>query len=670
METSGELVTLDESGYQYLLFSTDLVCTIEIEELLSIYDASDFEVTANYQELVEILEQSYATDGNPNGSNQTPITDSLEVEITLEFEELLGINDSSSEVEEITSGEFDAYFSCKLGVLSTFSPSFSNRLGVYADSNQSYSINLGVLEDNLIAVTNVCAAGNVFEPTIISNGEYIVYNASTAGGINDPSATCLYIAIKNDGLTACDICDLLGLNFTLDYNGGQWNLIGPCEIGECLEEVDIYGFRGTIKDTGFEISSSTLGYKYAGTFGALGLSKEFRYTLSGNPQFAGLLSNQTLQPPESSRWATASSAALAIAARAGVQLQWAVHDVPLKDFRLEEGQTALEALSTLASRVGAQLRWNGNNKYLICYPDFYVGLWEVPSCNLLLPGSQTKDCNCDLSTYLRTSRILIGSLPNRTDTGIKQLPNANAQNNGSSPQVQLIAKNTKRLTEDDPDLVYDLPFDYDQVFIQTLVPGNGVTGGQNLVGINNFVTRDPQQYHTFNNADLGEAFVLVTNIGGVYQPQVKLNYKVLPVEGSNDTIDAGNFVTSLYCTRKSLANDFQKQQEEEAAKQREDLGRTQDNYRWIKTCEYKIQVVFFGSIPVPGMWGRVTIPGVKMYKADCDNPDGTLLTDFGDVTLEGIIESVNFNYPGYITVTMAQYRKLLFYNSAQINYAP
>jgi hypothetical protein len=316
----------------------------------------------------------------------------------------------------------------------------------------------------------------------------------------------------------------------------------------------------------------------------------------------------------------------------------------------------------MASRVGATLRWNGNNTYLVTYPDKYFGLWEVPSCKLLAGGGIRFEEKIDLESGLSGTGNAVGYFYSPLDAGTNTLPST-SPGGGAGTAVQQIAKITKKLTSDDPPLVYDLPFDYDSVWIQILIPDGRGTGGSNLVSINNFVTTNPQQWFEFNIAGLANEYIFQTNIGGKYIPQVKVDHRLFP---ENDAVNDGNFVMSIAVVRKSLNAAFEKSKEAENNRIRDLLARSQDGYRFIKTYSGTIQATFFGSIPVPGMWGKATVENVKIRVPT----SATTYTEYniGDITVEGIIESVQFSYPGLITISVAQYIRLNFYSTNRTNF--
>jgi hypothetical protein len=191
-------------------------------------------------------------------------------------------------------------------------------------------------------------------------------------------------------------------------------------------------------------------------------------------------------------------------------------------------------------------------------------------------------------------------------------------------------------------LVYDLPQDYDEVFVQILIPpGRSIGGASQVTGINNYVTNDTQKWFTYGTATLeggtigtNTEFIFKTDVGGTLIPQVKIDWRVFP---NNESVQNGNFVMTLACTRKGLnVGDALDKKKNDA---REILGQQQDAYRYIKTFSGRLNCIFFGAIPMPGMCIDYTLEGVRVY---------------------GVIEQVQFTYPGFITIDVARYARLVF----------
>lgn len=106
----------------------------------------------------------------------------------------------------------------------------------------------------------------------------------------------------------------------------------------------------------------------------------------------------------------------------------------------------------------------------------------------------------------------------------------------------VLAQTSKKLGETDPPLIYDLPSDYDQVYLQILVPEGKDLTGANPSGTQNFVTDKPLRAFKFNE-------VLQTQRGDSIVPQIKIDHTLFP---DNESVNEGNFVLSIYCSRKEL----------------------------------------------------------------------------------------------------------------------
>ena len=550
-------------------------------------------------------------------------------------------------------------FTARLDIPQLFDLPYSSRLGVRASSTDSFTAQLSVMEFDLAPVTDVFSLSNPFQPAIIVNGAYIT--SFTAPVIADPTQYSLFINLQNYGVTGASVCSLENFGFTLDDNGGNWFLTAPDNLYSCFSPVNIFGFDGTVTGLGVELTSNTAGHTYSGNFVSSVLNENMEYIFLNNPIFNKLLSSQNLTPNESSVWATARSAAQQIASQAGVSLQWMIPDMPLPGFKPQEGTTGLAALASLAQQAGGKLRWNGKTKFKVVFPDFSEGVWSIGACDLILSPVKC-ETYCDLARGMSYSSSSIANLPgmirsqmSQLDAGKKILP---TDKNTGGPQVQLLTKvvGGSGMGTEDPPLIFDLPYNYDQVYIQTLVQDGKDTGGANLIAIQNFVTDDPSQFFNFTDAAyLAHPYVFITNIGGVQQPQTKLDYRVLPVEGSNAVIEAKNFVTSVYYTTKTIGSPDNNNEKANLAGQLK--------YSFYKTNSCTFSTTFFGSLPLPGMRVSGTISDVKLYIPD--GAGGFTTKVIGDINLTGIVDSVTFAWPGVVTVTASNWRRLVIYNTVQ-----
>ena len=614
------------------------------------------DLIATIDDLVFSGDEEIVDDGIARGDDTAPVMD--EFSVTLFYGDTAVIDDLVFVGEEIDSAaEVTSYYSVFANVVAENTSNHSTTVSISAQSTIYNSVFANIKNYNLAPSTDINNPSNAFEPTIVVDGEYVSSHSSTNGGVTNLDETCLYIALKNAGMSDCSMCDLESFSMNFTETGGNWNITSLCSaLGDCNDAVTLYGFEGTIKSPGLVISSNQAGFTYSGIFGNPNLFTPFRYVVVGSP-LGTLLSDQNLTSPAIQNITTASAAVGYIASKVGTTVQWLVKDVPVSDFRLEEGGTAIEALQSLASRAGGRLRWNGLNAWKIVYPDVSEGIFEIPSCHLILPGGVTKNCYCDV---IDNRAIIAGSVPSQnTSPGTTTDP----VDPDTNPSVQLLATLNSRLTADDPPAIFDLPPDYDKVYCQILVNPGQSTSGNNLISIHNFMTTNPREYFLYDASGFGIDYIFKANIGGAVIPQVRVDNKCFPTkEANNAAINNNHFIFKLYYTRKQITAP-----PGNATKANETLGQTQDVYRYSKVCDFSLQCLFFGAIPVPGMLIRATIPNVKVYVPNCDT--GAMETIvIGDINVEGICESVSFSFPGILNINFSTHKKILFYNSRQIDY--
>lgn len=451
------------------------------------------------------------------------------------------------------------------------------------------------------------------------------------------------------------LCELYNFGLSLDYQGGSFAITSLTPLSSAVQfgigkHVKMFGLLGSITDAGQTKSNSADGYTANGTFGPLIMHKQFGLIVSSNASVHEVVSNQRLTLPTVPNRSTVRTMALAIIDEVNkinqsspigiISLQWVAQDAPYDNTLSESGLTALEALSQLAQKASATLRWDGNTKFVVAYPDVCVGMFAIPSCSLISAGGLEYQYHLDLTTGLTGTGIMV--VPNSAQFDASQNTLANkSKTPGAIPAITQIAKVRQVLGVDDPPLIFDLPQDYDVVYIQIFVSGNGSVGGTNVLSPNNWVTKDPGTWYEFNVATLSGAlaqsteYIFYTNIGGVFVPQVKLDSKVFPT--GNSSVDAGHFVVSLACTRKNLAAQFSQAQNETQDYERALQEWNVQNYKFIKTYSGTINCLFYGAMPLPGMCATATV----------DN-----------LTVSGIIESVSFQYPGFLTIQVAKYIRL------------
>lgn len=506
---------------------------------------------------------------------------------------------------------------------------------------------------NLIATTNASSLSNVFQPTIISGGITYVSNPATAPPIGDINANTNFIQWLDATVGNVSSCDITQLSMTLDYNGGTFVIGAPTPIvgssdpkSAIGQSIDLFGFNGTVIDSGEELSTANYGYIVSGIFGNPLLNKTLDLLLYGNSTYQSILLSPDLKPANGNNYATVRDAATWIAYAAGSSLSFLATDNPIRDTISQLGVSGISALASLANQVGATLRWNGGTHYTIAYPNFFQGYWSVPSDSLLTSAGINYTYTKDLETGVSGTGLSL--IPRLTffDTGTRYLPGdlAGSPQAGSNsavttqPALQFVGSSRTVLTSDDPPEIFDLPLDYDEVYIQILLGENKATGGSNGLGIQNFVTTDKSQFFKFSDNAFASQYIYYSSIGGQYKPQVAIDYRLIP---NNPSVLNGNFNLSIWCTTKSDQPSYNAAVNEALAREKDTVTRAVESIRYVKTYEGTINSYFFGSIPIPGMWGSATYCGR---------------------TVEGVIESVSFSPPGIIQVKVAQYTKINFLN--------
>lgn len=706
-----ELITATDSVFKTVIISDEeLVDALDqeitnptpIQELINALDETLVTVTLQIEELVQALDEELVHSFDP-----VPIEELIEsldtvfITVRVLIEELIQANESEIISAEGVPVDETSAILMQIGELSQYDDGMKIVVAEFneADSLDIAGANIVIGEFNNVLVTNASDVNNPFEPTVAVNGTILIANPSTNPGLPALTNTSVYIQWLPAGITGSQWTDLYNFSFELGYNGGHFNIASkkPLKtVGFAISGIDfaqtyhwqydqgayrrvtpidalansnlgriveIFGFKGTILDFGPSISDSQASWTSAGFFGSpllhinvnlLTYSSIMGYLISTNERLSNLGQNGI----SDIGGIDVQSAAKSIAEKANIQLQWYVQDAPLKNTFNLDGLTGISALSTLAGSVGATLRWNGNNRYYVAYPNQSIGLWEVPHAKLLTSAGINYQQHLDLETGATGQRLILFPRPVVIDPGSRTIPTAADQSSGL-PTLQQITKIKQKVTADDPQLIFDLPYNYDRVYIQVLVPQNGNTSGS-------FTTKKPEEWFEFDNASLNVAlgsttsYIFTTYIGNTYVPQVRIDHNLFPVDGVNPSIDDGHFTMSLACSTKSLSGlyDKGKQNSDNNNRQAQDNGLV----RYIRTYSGTITCQFFGSIPLPGMWGRAVIPGgAATYTLKNDNTyEESRVPLVGDLVVEGVIENVQVSFPGTVTIQVAQYAKIDF----------
>lgn len=500
---------------------------------------------------------------------------------------------------------------------------------------QDFSTTIAI-NTNTLAGATATGGSNPFNSTVAIGGTTII------GPTAPVAAKTVFVSIPNTGIsTVPSWANLYQFGASWDYGGGSFSIASTVPVGNNGQNIQIFGFNGVITRgggaDGKEYSSSLKGYKASGIFGNARLNQQINLLVGGTALGAPVVLNPSLLQASQTSWLTAKTISSIVANRCGVAVHWAAQDTSVKDFSLEPGMKGIDVISSMAQRVGATLRWFGNDNYYVAYPNTTVGSFVVPNQALIAQGGISLEPILDLDTgvsgqvnqgmYVISRAFTTSSTPGGT-AGVP-LPSAGTNN----PTVTQVAKVSKLLTDDDPALIFDLPFDYDQVYIQILIAPGQSTGGSNGLGIQNFVTTNPQQVFSFSDVGFANPYIFNTLVGNAYIPQVKVDAALMP---DNDAVQAGNFILTVFCTRRGLEGAYEAAQQE--AQNNADAVQSR-NPQFIKTFQGKINCLFYGVIPLPGMFGSATVD---------------------DFTVSGIIENVTFSPPGLLSLDIARYAKINF----------
>ncbi len=600
---------------------------------------------------------------------------------------------NAREVNYINGGQATvSRFSIKIpiGVAHTEDYTIKTRLGVVKEEKSSIAIIVG--ESDLLPVTDLYNVTNPYEPTVFIDGNVLVCSISTNPGTTVVGNTDVYIQWLSTGVGGNDWTDISNFNFVLNDSDGSFSLtskrpplVADIDYGKVAihldnywlpltrygthnptfidivaqahlgKQLNVFGFNGVITDFGAGISDSQAAYICSGIFGNPKGHMQLNLLMGSSAIRKFMGTNQTLTPL-GAPVGDAMTLCLSIAHFIGCNLLWGIQNVPLENTFRIDGMTGLDAMGAVAAIAGGVLRWNGNNNYVITYPDQYKGEWIVPSAKLLTAAGCSYSQHYDLGYGLSGAGAVL--LPWYVNSGARNTQTPKQE--GSLPTIEKLGRIGKRLTSDDPPVIFDLPQDFDKVYIQTLVGTTGSTGGTIPVSINNFMTKDPGDWYELNTSSPsptagGPDYIYNAYYGNVYEPQLKIDHQFFQSEGINESIDNNQFTMTLACSKKQLPLPPK-------ASSGASLSLGLNPVKFIKTYSGTFTCQFFGSIPLPGMWGKVVIPdGATVYSYNAQGQIiDTIPVDGGDFTVEGIIEEVNLTYPGQITVSLAQYIRVSF----------
>lgn len=605
-------------------------------ELSGVQDVVTRVVIKNIDEFVGSLDATVGLAPRPDPEAQG-LLDVVTRVVTKTFREFCGSNDE----EEYHSLQFlESSTKVIVKVYEQTDSSTKQLVKSLYQADSATQIAVGV--NGLVGAT-ATGGSNPFDPTVAINGTTII------GPTPAPYSSAIYIYVPNTGISTMPAWDdIMRFGLSLDYAGGNFSIATKDSgIGTLGQNITLMGLNATITQGGSssadrEYSSTHKGYVASGIFGTPKLNRQINLTLAGDIISAPVILNPTLLFADQNQWLTAKSIATLIGNICGVNVHWMVRDVPVRDFSLEPGMNGLSVLSSMAQRVGATLRWFGNNNYYVAYPNFTIGAFHVANQALIAQSGISSNNILDLETGLSGVGITGATMPSQ---GIYTVPtnqtissNTNGTTNvptvqgGQAPTATRIANVTKLLTSNDPAIIFDLPLDYDKVYIQILIPAGKATSGANQLGIQNFVTTDPNQIFAFEDVGFANNYIFQTLVGNSYIPQVKVDSRLMP---ANESVRANNFTLSLYCTRKSLGDSFDAAQQAAADNSLETAYR---NPTFVQTYRGTINCFFYGVLPLPGMYGSATVD---------------------DFTVSGTVENVTLSRPGDIlSIQVARYKQI------------
>lgn len=524
---------------------------------------------------------------------------------------------------------------------------------------------------------------NTFSPNVGISGVPLIGSVPSAA-----TNTAVYVDIPNSNVPNNNWGQMFNFGSSLDYLGGTWSVISQNPVESLGQQFTLFGLTATeTADGGGSqniVSSSAKGYATRGIYGNPIMNKQLSLVLgisgsnitylsylnkqlnllhySGQVQYVNVIpygSTTSVSYPVNTTPTLYSvrETCQFLAGRVGINLIWATFDNPMQSaFTIQPTMTLLSALQSLVGQVGAVLRWSGGNTYYVCPPNYTIGSFVVPNAKLITANGLFFEALEDLEYGIGG---VVTPIPFSPNQGVFTIPSPtytftnasfiyNATNTSQAgtglPAVTQVAHVTKILTVNDPPQVFDLPFDYDQAFIQILVPNpnaqafSGFPQGLSVGTTNPFsgdsditpsftftgsiVTDNPNQWWDFAFATpLAATYLGSVLRGNVYTPIAVVDNTFFPT--NNRYVAAGNFSLNIGVTRKGLAS-----------------GGNGNNLvyprtvQYVKTYQGTITCVFYGVMPLPGMFASAQVDGVLV---------------------QGVIESVSFTPPGFLTLQIAQY---------------
>lgn len=615
---------------------------VDVESLDYVYEAQPFltnpgteNVDVTFDEPIPVLDQ--LTTYFPGGQDTLPIVDFL----TTNAADRVSFNEPCYILDELFTSatsrvDIEITGSVELRVLSAYETNGSVELKVKQAVDLTGTVALNVLADNLVGVTNATAADNPTQTTLILGGQTIYSHPATLPPNGLSNARCYINYLCNSLFSDQSLSNFLKWNISIDGGQGTWRTTSITDFGVMGDLVEPFGLLGTITQKGREKTGGSYGYINGGILGKPLLNKPVAFLYAGVQQFTTINPNQALILPDPANWQTHSSAIKAIANVAGVSVNWTITDYPLTDTTFQAGQTGIEAMTSLAESVGAKLRPNGGDQYTVVYPNKALGKYTVPDCCLI--QSMSNICYLDVKTGIYNPGVYAMPQYGQFNAGAANIPSGGPENNrganGSFERnVEVLYITSKLETQQDPQFLLDLPFDFEDIFIKVITVNDGT--GQ-------FVTLNPSKWFLLQTGFGGE-YVNFNDVAGVLQPQIRISWELFPQ--ANTDVQNGKFKFIIGYTTKSLSGPGAESDSQQDQIDKQTQGRTWLRFRFIPVCQYNLTIIFSGAIPLPGM-------AIEAQLGDY------IIGQDGDV----IIENVDFSNPGILNITAIQWAEISYYD--------
>ena len=431
-----------------------------------------------------------------------------------------------------------------------------------------------------------------------------------------------YVSIPNTGIPGLNWTNLFTYNVSLNNGGGSWFIGANKDFSSQGSPISIFGLNGICTAYGKRYDATMKGPAGSGVFGSGNIHKQLDLLIS-NPYFyianASYSAGSGITPISN-----CASMASYIGSQAGISVIWGTRNVPLNTLTFSPTMTVLDALNALANLAGGVVRWNGGNSYYVGDPNTTTGSFIVPDQRLIAIGGCEGYSLYDLETSNSTAPALLYS-----NISVGQVVTSAPQ----YPTINKLFSITKLLTIDDPTIPFDLPPNFNNVYVQIILNTNAQS---QLVGVDGatvsgilpdgrtnytggaFISTDPNQWACIGSAGQSSYVTRVLK-GNTYVPQFNADYTLFP--SGVPAIESGYFTMNIGVTYMPLESNSSYS-----------LAVTPVTY--TKSYQGSIHCVFYGVMPLPGMYAQASLD---------------------DLTVSGVVESVTFSPPGYLSIEVAQY---------------